>query len=214
MRPEVPIAECGPSRSGSALAVSSTRSRTRALGLALLALPALLACGSRAEPIVPLMLTQSLASAEAEWLEGWEQPRPPFKQTGDASFDQYRGSQLSLPVTLPRDAMLRGRARIFGSHDRRAPLFPILGEVKVFLLRESGEVVPILELPFTVPGDSVGFAINRDLSELAGEQVSLVLRLDAGESEPTRRAIQRRLRLAWSDLRVEGRGTGRPAEQP
>jgi hypothetical protein len=185
----------------------------RAIGSALLVFAFQSGCAPGAsQPSPTVNLTESLVGAEAEWLEGWEQPGPLFKPTGDASFEQFRGSQLSLRLVLPEDAMLRGSGRLFQSHDRRASHFPILGEVSVSLFLDAGEVLPILELPFNVPGDAVGFAINHDLADLAGEGAWLVLRLDAGEPELTRRAIHRRLRLTWSDLRVEGTGARREAD--
>jgi hypothetical protein len=210
---------------GPGLQPTVTLPRLRAIGSMLLALSVVPGCGpGEREPIAPIMLAESLDAADAEWIEGWEQQRSPFEKTTSGAgettrgarkrarrakrtehgFEQYRGTQLSLRIVLPADAMLRGQAQLLQSHDRRASHFPILGEVNVSLQRDTGERLAIIDFPFSIPGDAVGFALNHDLSELAGEEVSLVFRLDAGESEPTRRSIQRRLRLAWSDLRVEG----------
>ncbi len=162
-----------------------------------------LGCGPQEVAGPPSVQVLTLSGARMSWLPGWEQPRPVAKAKAADVIEQARGSEVSIPLTLPLRPSIRGSARLRSGRNPGTSGVEIHGRVSVEISAAEVESV-VYEQEFEMPGEFATFSWNEDLSAFAGEPVTLTLRVDAGAPVEGAPNSHERLRVDWKQLRIEG----------
>lgn len=179
------------------------RLRLGALAAALLVFAA---CADQADdrPRQTVVRFPQSRPARTAWLPGWEAPGRAFRKVAPDRFEQSRGSEIRFSFVAPEGALLKGHARLREGHHERKFERPVRGRAIVTLVDGDGADHTLIEIGYEAPGDTLSFTLSHDLGAFAGQLVTLVLRLEAGRADPDLAQIHQRLRMIWTDLRVEG----------